>query len=174
MTALVLRDSSALSLGAGRGQANMALQGPVCWPSIAKSDRLPGSLAGRPISDSESGRLAECGPGWFVSQRRPGPRQPTSVSALGWLATATAIRPCQWRRLELSRTRPLGRASVTRSWSGARNMARRRGRRRGEPRAQVKALQWPRASDSGHVAAAKTAGRTTRGSRWPLSGARTG
>ncbi len=25
---------------AGRGPANMALQGPVCWPSIAKSGRL--------------------------------------------------------------------------------------------------------------------------------------
>ena len=25
---------------AGRGQANMALQGPVCWPNIAKSGRL--------------------------------------------------------------------------------------------------------------------------------------
>ncbi len=25
---------------AGRGQANMALQGPVCWPNIAKSRRL--------------------------------------------------------------------------------------------------------------------------------------
>ena len=25
---------------AGRGQANMALHGPVCWPNIAKSGRL--------------------------------------------------------------------------------------------------------------------------------------